>query len=530
MKYLPGNAASRHRMFPDAVQRSKSAGIIAAEFMRTAVTQSLTSGTSPARAFIVIVTLACTLTVALLSLCHLTLAEAVPTAILFALTGQRFIELAVSRGQDLFEIINVVAAYFFLYFACRAVYVLATPGVPRLGFFYYDDYLPTALWCASLGYLAFSAGYYSSVAKHLLARLPRLRLSWPRTIPAFRICLLLAIGFGAWLYLFRQGAFVVGAVAEETGRRFHSDPVPGIAVLLGSLLDFGWVAICVSALRRKRSNNALTIWPLLALALSMIVVRIFYTGSKQFLLEPLAQAMICYHYLKRRLRLRHAVLVGIPSVLLTFGVLNVYRFVIIGESGGAPKSFEDVLTRVSYAWSYFASDRTDGLQQSALESLMQRQFGVDALALVIKYTPERRPFGYGQAYLTIPEQAFVPRQIWHDKPIYIPTDDFERDYLGMPPGGYTSMHVISDVYQNFHLPGIVVGLFLIGVGARVLYLSCAVLGKEGIRTLAYAILMPQLVHLLEGEPVVSSIIFIRSGLLLWLTVRLLGSRMATARG
>lgn len=92
------------------------------------------------------------------------------------------------------------------------------------------------------------------------------------------------------------------------------------------------------------------------------------------------------------------------------------------------------------------------------------------------------------------------------------------------------MHVISDVYQNFHLPGIVVGLFLIGVGARVLYLSCAVLGKEGIRTLAYAILMPQLVHLLEGEPVVSSIIFIRSGLLLWLTVRLLGSRMATARG
>jgi hypothetical protein len=35
-------------------------------------------------------------------------------------------------------------------------------------------------------------------------------------------------------------------------------------------------------------------------------------------------------------------------MILAFGALNVYRFVIIGESGGAPTSFQDVLSRLAY--------------------------------------------------------------------------------------------------------------------------------------------------------------------------------------
>lgn len=484
------------------------------------------AGSSLARRLLLVLGLASTLVPLLLALFELRAYQAIPIAVLLGLGGQRLVELALSRRQDLFEPVNLVAAYFILYFAFRAIYVLGWAGVPRLGFFFYDDYIPAALWLASLGYLAFAAGYYSNIGKRIIARLPEGCLAWPRTAPSVRIGVLLIAGFAAWVYLFRHDAFVVGAVGEEAGRRFHSEPMPGIAIVLGSLLDCGWVAICVAVMRKQRKSNPVTVWMVAGLAVALLTTRLFYTGGKQHLLEPLLQAMLVYHYLRKRLQLRHAFLIGVPCAFLAFGALNAYRFVIIGESGGAPTGFQDLLRRISYAFDYFTSDRTGGLQQSALESLMRRQFGVDALALVMKYTPDRRPFGYGQSYLHIPEQTFVPRQVWEDKPIYIPTDNFERDYLGVPPGGFTSMHVISDLYQNFNVPGVVAGFFLIGIVFKLLYLSCAPGTRNGIRILAYAVLMPGLVHALEAEPVVNSVVFIRLTLLLLIVMKLIGTRGA----
>src|SRR5579871_5131168 len=160
----------------------------------------------------------------LLAVFDLKVSQASPIAVLVGLAGQRLFEVAMGRRQDLFEPANLIATYFILYFAIRAVYVLGFAGVPRLGFFFYDDYLPTAVWCACGGYLAFCAGYYSDVARRILVRLPVSHIAWPRTVPGVRIILLLAAGFSAWVYLFSHDEFVVGAVAEEAGRRFHSDP------------------------------------------------------------------------------------------------------------------------------------------------------------------------------------------------------------------------------------------------------------------------------------------------------------------
>src|ERR1039457_779501 len=107
----------------------------------------------------------------LLAVFDLEARQALPIAVLLGLTGQRFVELALTRRHDLFEPVNAVAAYFILYFAFRAVYVLGYPSATRIGYFSYDDYLPAALWCASLGYFAFSTGYYSNIARRILTHL-----------------------------------------------------------------------------------------------------------------------------------------------------------------------------------------------------------------------------------------------------------------------------------------------------------------------------------------------------------------------
>jgi len=59
-----------------------------------------------------------------------------------------------------------------------------------------------------------------------------------------------------------------------------------------------------------------------------------------------------------------------------------------------------------------------------------------------------------------------------------------------------------------------------------LYLACAPGGRNGIRVLAYAVLVPGLVHALEAEPVVNSVVFIRLGLLLYIVMKLLSTRQA----
>jgi len=61
-----------------------------------------------------------------------------------------------------------------------------------------------------------------------------------------------------------------------------------------------------------------------------------------------------------------------------------------------------------------------------------------------------------------------------------------------------------------------------------LYLKCEPWGGNGIRLLAYAVLMPGLVHALEAEPVIDSIVYLRIGLLLFIVMKVIGETEAKA--
>ena len=97
--------------------------------------------------------------------------------------------------------------------------------------------------------------------------------------------------------------------------------------------------------------------------------------------------MIVFHYLKRRLRLWQLVAVAVPIAILTFGLLNFYRFVVVGRVAGSPTSVGDITSRISAASDFLIrSDKVNSHQSSTLDQLINRSTGVDALALIIKYT------------------------------------------------------------------------------------------------------------------------------------------------
>ena len=429
--------------------------------------------------------------------CDVSVVLAVPLALLLALTGHQFVRLTLSRRLDPFAPPTIIAAYFALDFVLRTIYILlVSPTGHRLGRITYDGYLPAALGCAVLGFISFLLGFRSNCTHTFSDRFRRRLPDFPVTLPAGRIALAMSVGFLATVYLFRSGY----GVGNFNNPALAATPPSGIVVTLQMALNIGWIYTCIYLLRKGRGNRrGLSVFLLCTLSFILFGAKIAMTGGKQPFLEPFMEALVIYHYVRKRIQLWQLVAAIIPAIVLTFGFINFYRFVIVGQSG-SPRNSGEITARVSSALDRIGSGAA-GRQDSALEQLLDRQAGVDALAVVMRVTPHVQPFRYGRTFAEGFVAAIVPRFLWPNKPIYDASRDFEQNYLGMPPDyiGFTAMQVISDLYRNFYLVGVAGGLFILGLVSKTLYLICAPGSRQTLGVMLYAALLPTLFHYMEGD-------------------------------
>ncbi len=104
---------------------------------------------------------------------EVSLAIAVPLSVLLGLTSQHLFRLMFSPDRnDVFFPTTLVVGYFVIDFAARSFCLATVPLFARMGRNPYDDYIPAALWCACAGYLSFSAGIGSNIARRWLRRMP----------------------------------------------------------------------------------------------------------------------------------------------------------------------------------------------------------------------------------------------------------------------------------------------------------------------------------------------------------------------
>jgi hypothetical protein len=424
-----------------------------------------------------------------------------PLALLAGLTGQQFVRLAIRRGQDFFEPTTLIAGYFMLYFCLRTIYLFYEPSTGhRLGMFAYDDYIPQALWCGILAFVCFILGFQSKWTARLV-RLPLSTLPWPSRVPAARIVLTTIVGFGASVYLFNLGY----GVGNYANLELAAHPPSAIIVMLQRFLNLGWIATCVYLFSRKHVANKRLTLSLVVLSLLFIGAKIAITGSKSVLLEPLIESLIVYNYVRQRVRVWQLATIAIPAILLTFGLINFYRLVIVGGTTGssAPRTVADVGSRVSSAADHIGSGST-GARRSAFEQLLDRQAGVDALAVIMKATPHDQPFRYGRTILDgLVSAVPIPRLLWPGKPVYNPSGDFEQNYLGRPWWyiGFTSMGIVPDLYRNFYLFGVIGGMFLLGLISKAIYLICRPESGAAFGVMLYAAVLPGLFRYMEQDAV-----------------------------
>jgi hypothetical protein len=453
---------------------------------------------------------------------EITISDALPLAVLMGLLSRILFRLVFSSDRsDVFHPSTLVAGYFAVYFGLRCFYLYTVPFFPRLGRNPYDDYIPAALWCACVGYIAFSSGIASDIPRRWLGRWPAPH-DWLSFSPVLRILFLNFLGLASLIYLFKTGATVGN---RDAGVEFQRHPLPGMVVLFENLIDLSWVAICVFLIApgRKVARGA---WLLLGVSVGILCCKLAISGGKQALVQPFMEAAIVFHYGKRRFRVWEMLAIGIPILMMAFGAVNFYRFVVVAQRG-ASKNVADVVSRVSSATDMLKEGSGTGTQQSALQQMVDRNAGADALALIMKYTPHPFPYQLGQHWLEIP-LTFVPRQIWKDKPVNLPTVEFEHTYMGEPNyfNGMSSMHLIGDLYKNFSLPGVICGMFVLGALLRFFYLYCSPSRSNSAGLFLYAALFPEIIHSLESD-VGNAVIMVSRNVILAIAVAVfLGARFA----
>ncbi|NPV54703.1 MAG: hypothetical protein HPY71_14505 [Firmicutes bacterium] len=110
--------------------------------------------------------------------------------------------------------------------------------------------------------------------------------------------------------------------------------------------------------------------------------------------------------------------------------------------------------------------------------------GLDSLSILIANTPDIWEFQYGKTFL-LGFLAPIPRFLWPSKPETSLEGEFYEKYLGMSRlsgrggAGYTT---VGDFWLNFHLPGIIVGMFLFGILLR--FFQCFCIASEDAVTRA----------------------------------------------
>jgi hypothetical protein len=108
--------------------------------------------------------------------------------------------------------------------------------------------------------------------------------------------------------------------------------------------------------------------------------------------------------------------------------------------------------------------RPDHTLPAAVRYPFARFRNIDHLALIVRDTPSVFAYGNGSNYYVLPLMVVIPRRFWDDKPVLDGSAQFSRTYWEIPPSIHTSQPLtqIGDLYRNFAVAGVVVGMLLWG--------------------------------------------------------------------
>jgi oligosaccharide repeat unit polymerase len=366
----------------------------------------------------------------------------------------------------------------------------------------FENSLDFALELAILGAGSFFLGFA------VTSRIPFRPTAAVQVFVPARMRLVGAVYTVAGLALFATGVVLLGGVSAliaglaDRIRAFAGLNYFFMAIFL--LLDFAlmWWA----ALLSKRRLFVFWFWTYFVFALALSSLH----GSRAHTLVVVLAAVILYHLLYKPISLwRVPILLVIGAIALVAFQLIVREYLVVGE-------LVSVETNPSLAslWGRFRT------------SLGSDFYQIQALTIVVDAVPDRIPFQYASTYLPL-LLAPIPSSLWAGKLDYLTSPGVLTMALWpaswLDTGTTIPPSLMGEMYMNFGILGILVGMTLFGslYGCAYSYLKRG--GKNIVFAVLYAALVSVMIHYIRGELSAPTI------LLLFMTVPVMAAAWLVVR-
>lgn len=350
---------------------------------------------------------------------------------------------------DLFEPTIPYGAMNFLYYGAGALFVLFVQGVAQDGSVL--PYLDLAVAYCALGYACVLLGYY--VARRVVS--PRLDASGPFPGLAVISCIY-GIGYvGEITYIIMERT-PAGLISIVSG-------VNSLVSQMAFLATFSlfYVFFMVMA---GRATKGMKTFLFAVMIPTQIMGAVFRFGNKTALFLALGIPILAYWYARRKIAWKSLIVIFLVSVFIVFPLYYTVR--------NYTSPFYSQKYRLTKTFETMTKAKADVFAEGALRTTAKRLAIVNSTAVVIRECGTRVDYEYGNTLWLGVVSAAIPRILWPEKPNINIGIEFGKKFHMTPFGNYSSISPsqVGELYWNFNVPGIVMGMFALGVFLSVLYL------------------------------------------------------------
>ncbi len=389
----------------------------------------------------------------------------------YAVSSAAFVVARIRRGKlQLFEIPVYITVMFFFQFGLIPLRNFTDPSQIDVNLSASGEELVQALAFMILGMMAFWAACELFRREESDRISPVLRPTSMVVEPQKASVLLAfgglyAIGFVTRVYLLRNHLFSYATSMDKYYENLASMQV------LNYLSQFGTLALIVATIERYHRRQD-RLWRMLFIA--VLISEVLWgliSGMKGLVLQNFLVVALVSSFVMRKLNLRWFVILFFGLVLL-YPISTAYRAVVRG-GGVEVTSFEGVVEAGRVTFSKMAEGESAGgdTWREGLDRALTRLDLLTSVAQVLSLGARASMVRGHVHWWMLPFYPFVPRFIWPSKPVLNESTWFTVALWGGSAnpatiGSATAVTYPGDLYLQFGLLGIPVGMFVLGIVAQ----------------------------------------------------------------
>lgn len=348
---------------------------------------------------------------------------------------------------DYFEPVHVIGVAYFAFFGLGSIWTVHYPELVAYDR-YVPPFIPQAAFYATLGYAAMLIGYYAP---------------WRRTLKPRRY--IEQMNGAAFVFLFGAvglaGYFGMTTSSALVNLRGQFSVVVSSLGQLAPLFLVAW-GIAWQMFFARRMTRGLRITHYGLLIPGAIAIVYLTVSSKLITMSLVGIPIIAYWYVRRRVRWDVLIALVLILIFVIFPFYNTIRLI---------DPYLDKRERLSLTYETVNQWSSERYLDRSVRLFMYRLAEVNSLAVVIRDVPRWVPYSRGETLIS-PLVFFIPRVLWPDKPKFLIGREFGVRFrlVGiLDKRTSIAATVPGELYWNFDLPGILVGMFVFGIMMRFIY-------------------------------------------------------------